>query len=460
MRRIINDITKGKDLQDNLAKYVSEMKSYHYKYAMVRLALIYYTYYQVAEEEEESQAIGHKDISDKVNHIIRDALLNDSLEIQSSLQELEGYRKTILGDMEALTYYVDAFRIYEHALNRVEYRFKDEDFPSNYSDEQLCRSLMQYILSDEDNVVINSKIAEVMAELPIKLTKNKFFEYLSNGLSIYKGSEKKSLDDFLYMIKTTSMIDKKDVYKERFPELEELLSELQKTDFSSISQEEYDSLSRTVEDASVFMRDVMNVSMMLMEIMNAVYAILVSKNSADEDRVIQACIEIVTAVNDYFILGSQISEEIEDMFVLLEGTQESIYSKINLYNVVDQIETSYGADLDKYSAKEGIEEIKVLSILCSDSIFVDINPINDTALVDEDMLKIEEDKVVEQFKEMFATNGKSINRAVMAAVMAQLPVFFNNISELQDFIYNTLSGCMDKAEKLACIEVLHQIMEE
>ncbi|MBR3645571.1 MAG: hypothetical protein IKN54_04065 [Lachnospiraceae bacterium] len=460
MRRIINDITKGKDLQDNLAKYVSQMKSYHYKYAMVRLALIYYTYYQVVEEEEESTFIGHKDISDKVNHIIRDALIGDLSDISESLQELEECRKTILADMEALTYYVDAFRLHEHALNRVEYRFKEEAFPDNYSDEQLCRTLMQYILSDEDNVVINSKISEVMAELPIKLTKNKFFEYLSNGLSIYKGSEKKSLDDFLYMIKTTSMIDGKEEYKERFPELEELLEDLQKTDYSSVTEDDYNSMARAVEEASVFMKDVMNTSMMLMEIMNAAYAILLSEKSAEEDKVVHACVEIITAVNDYFILGSQISEETEDMFVLLEGTQENIYQKINLYNVVDQIEATYGLELDKYCAKEGIEDIKVLSILCSDSIFVDINPVNDTSLVDEEVLKAEEDKIISQFREKFETNGKSINRAVMAAVMAQLPVFFNNISELQDFIYNTLSGCMDKAEKLACIEVLHQIMEE
>lgn len=48
----------------------------------------------------------------------------------------------------------------------------------------------------------------------------------------------------------------------------------------------------------------------------------------------------------------------------------------------------------------------------------------------------------------------------MSAVISQLPVFFNNLSELQDYIFQALQNCSDKAEKLACIEVLHQIMEE
>ena len=45
----------------------------------------------------------------------------------------------------------------------------------------------------------------------------------------------------------------------------------------------------------------------------------------------------------------------------------------------------------------------------------------------------------------------------MSSAISELPVFFNNISELQDFIYNTLSICTDKAEKLACIEILNEL---
>lgn len=51
-----------------------------------------------------------------------------------------------------------------------------------------------------------------------------------------------------------------------------------------------------------------------------------------------------------------------------------------------------------------------------------------------------------------------ITRAVMAQALSELPIFFNNISELQDYIYNTLSICNDKAEKLACIEIINGIM--
>ena len=80
--------------------------------------------------------------------------------------------------------------------------------------------------------------------------------------------------------------------------------------------------------------------------------------------------------------------------------------------------------------------------------------------VDESYLKEQKEKVIEEYKALFAENDRMINRAVMSAVLSELPIFFNNISELQDYIYNTLSICMDKVEKLACIELINGIMAE
>ena len=62
--------------------------------------------------------------------------------------------------MESVTSFVDRLRIYEHALNRIEYRFRDDEFDKEYYNTYLTNDLMHYILSDKDNVVIHSKIAE------------------------------------------------------------------------------------------------------------------------------------------------------------------------------------------------------------------------------------------------------------------------------------------------------------
>ena len=46
----------------------------------------------------------------------------------------------------------------------------------------------------------------------------------------------------------------------------------------------------------------------------------------------------------------------------------------------------------------------------------------------------------------------------MSLVISCLPIFFNNISEVQDYIYNSLNKCTDKVEKKACIELINDII--
>ena len=53
---------------------------------------------------------------------------------------------------------------------------------------------------------------------------------------------------------------------------------------------------------------------------------------------------------------------------------------------------------------------------------------------------------------------QSVKRAVMAAVLSMLPVFFNNTEEIQDYINSSLIQCSDEAEKKAVVEVVRMII--
>ncbi len=153
-------------------------------------------------------------------------------------------------------------------------------------------------------------------------------------------------------------------------------------------------------------------------------------------------------------------EEIEDMFVMLEGEQEKLYPMLSSFDITDQIKDSYSEKINDLGLKEQYDIIWKLPKLNSDSMFVEMDRSEDTAVVDDIYLEGQKEKLVSAYRTLFAENDKMINRAVMSAVLSELPIFFNNISELQDYIYNTLSICTDKAEKLACIELINGIMAE
>ena len=95
--------------------------------------------------------------------------------------------------------------------------------------------------------------------------------------------------------------------------------------------------------------------------------------------------------------------------------------------------------------------------LNSDSMFVKLDKVENNDVVDEAYLEKQKEQLINEYRELFKETDKMITRAVMAQALSELPIFFNNISELQDYIY-TLSICNDKAEKLACIEIINGIM--
>lgn len=459
MKKIVGEILKGKNISDNLQEYYGSFMEINNKYAIIRLAMNYYTYYtMIAEDNGILEAENMSGVS-VINAIIEDVFNGNKEGLSDGIDKLESLRNDIVEKVQDLTCYVDRFNIYEHALNRVEYKFKDQEFPKGYSDENFTRQLMRFILEDEDNMAINRKISQVIGQLPIHFTKNKFYETLSNGFSIYKGGTKESFKDFLYMIKTSSMLQKSETMGENYPYLKEAFDELETVSFKNITKEQYENMRNNLDQISADIEELMNSNMMIQEIINDLLVVLYTENHMSNDNVTKACEEIISDTNLLFVgkFSPKTEGEIEDMFVMLEGTQEEIYPKLSAYDVTDQIRESYSENISELGLEEEYKIVYRLPKLNSDSIFVELEKEEDNSVADEAFVESELNKLFEEYAELFSNNEKIINRAVMSSSISELPVFFNNISELQDFIYNTLSICTDKAEKLACIEILNEI---
>lgn len=462
MKKIVGDILKNKNIDESLKAYYGKFMEINNKYANIRLAMNYYTYYtMIAEDNGILESENMTGIA-MINQVIESVMDNHRGNLASDISKLENLRNSIIGKVKDLTCYVDKFNIYEYALNRVEYRFKDSDYPAGYSDENLTRKLMQFILEDEDHMAINRKISQVVGQLPLHFTKNKFYEMVSNGLSIYKGGTKESFNDFLYMLRTTSMLERTDTMTESYPYLDETFRELEKVRFKNITSEECDEMRYNISKVSEYIEELMNSDMMIQEIINDLLIVLYTIKYQRDDNVVRACVEIIKDTNLLFLgkFSPKSVEEIEDMFIMLEGTQEELYPKLSAFDVTDQIAESYSEKIEELNLTQEYEVVYKLPKLNSDSMFVELNRAEDNSVVDEEFIEKEEKKLFADYAQLFAGSDKMVKRAVMSAAISELPVFFHNISELQDFIFDTLSICTDKAEKLACIEILNGIMEE
>ncbi|WP_302626500.1 hypothetical protein [uncultured Eubacterium sp.] len=462
MKKIVGDLLKNRNVEAALQEYYGKFMEINNKYAYIRLAMNYYTYYVMLSESDGIMQNDFKAEIECINDIVEKTINEDTEAVEKGIVSLEKIREDMIKKVRDITCFVDRYNIYEYVLNRIEYRFKETDYPSGYSDENYTRKIMQFILEDEDGMMINSKIKDVIGQLPIRMTKNKFYDMISNGLTIYNDSSKDSVDDFLYMIKTSSMLAETKTMKESYPYLSEAFVQLKNIKFRDLSEEQFNEARDILKQIAAYIDEKMNGAMMIQEIVNDLLLVLYTHKKCICDNIVKACKEIVKDTNLLFMnkFSPKSTEEIEDMFVMLEGEQEQLYPKLSTYDISDEIKSTYSEKIIELNLKDEYDIVYKLPKLNSDSMFVDMNKEENETIAGEAYIEAEKNKLFEEYGRLFKENEKVINRAVMSAALSELPVFFHNISELQDFIYNTLSVCTDKAEKLACIEILNGIMYE
>ena len=214
----------------------------------------------------------------------------------------------------------------------MEYRFKDSIHIMNEDKNALPQSLISYILSDKDNVVMNTRICEIIRELPLRMTKSKFFELLHSGLEVYKDSPKKGLDDFLYMLRTVSTID---IDKNAFilsKDIENIFNDFKNANYSDLTEEKYDELHNKLEFVIGFIQAKVNDYLMIAELINDVYVIILSSHYVEEQPLEHNSTEkIIATIYEKIQSKDALEEEIEleEYFIALEGLQQKYYRQFS-----------------------------------------------------------------------------------------------------------------------------------
>lgn len=467
MKRIMRDIARKRNLEENLPKFGTELVSLYYRFAYVHLSMNYYGYYEIMAENKNESQKEVREMLGELNDIIHRVMLPGICgeELVQAVKQVDAIRESIIHAMQILTAYTDVFNVYEHVLNRVEYRFRHGHFPEDYSDEMFCRSVMQYIVSDQDNMVVNTKITQIIRQLPVRMTKNRFFELVKNGISIYENNAKEGLEDFLYMLRTGATLDQP-AGMEHYEDLYEIYTHLKEADYSTIDGEQYERLSQQLLYASSFLQDTVDVYVMLTDLVNDVYSILLATPYAiAEVEEIQACKNIIEAVCGNFRSPEldPLGDVVMDQLIFLEGRQEQLHEQyMELEYGLDQILAEDRELLQSLALDSLYYALQRIMLLQSGSQFValDKKTAEEAELASAEYTAAKSREFIDDLTCLFEKNHKMVNRAVMAATLSELPVFFQNLQELQDYIYDALHNCRDEAEKKACIELLASMMEE
>lgn len=454
MKKLIKEIKMGKNLEENIKKYVYGLAGLYYQQAFVESAYNYYSFY----EEIMEKGADRKDLIEELLPGAQKgarALISGSGEWKDAIEALDAGRRQIMKKMEVLTAFTDRLQVYEYVINRIEKRY-EEKTQETIDENEFCQALAQYIFSIKDNIVINESVKEVLAQLPVRMTKTRYFELIRNSLSLYKGSDQESAQSYLYMLRTSAMLYQPEGIDEYFPEFMEILKEFEEADYNNLTKDEFLKLEGDMEEMAGSLLKLTDLYVMAQGLYNSLYGGILSMTLREDDMSFEGQEygqNVFRAVYEALEKGEEIKpDEIEESLVKMEGFQEKTLSDLHIYE---------GALEDiKDMAKEEAAIFSKIGKLMSSSLFASLEEEKEILPADEGYIKRVTEELIEELCVLFKEKPQIVKRAVMAGTLSKIPVFFASANEVLDYIKNSLEQCRDYGEKYGSIEILSRMMEE
>lgn len=467
LRGMYNDIINDRNLKENIPAFFDMAIDKYNTYAAVRLALHYYMYYEMYTDEKDVWGKDIKDLIANVNNIMSEAFIGSKSddESQDYVKQIDMVRNDLTVRIESLSLYSDFFQIYEYALERVKHRFSETEMLDE--DEDFAREVLRYIFEQKDNAITNDRIKEIIGQLPVRITKQKYFDYIRDSLNELLGTQEDILETYIYLVRSSATLGTLDEMKHSYPVLWKSKEKLETLDFKSLEKDEYDTTFKQIQEALVFLEEEFTAYYSLIEAVNELYTILnctpyVEINKS-RDNVQEAAFHIITSINDLFLKDKleEPSQDIIGRFETLEGFQEDMeYDLLSLEDALYHIDNQHNTLAEQLMEEKRLKVLLNNKDLLSGSLFIDLNKRESNGIVNKERLDKEINKLIMDLTDKFQHVDRNIARAIMANTIDKVPVFFNNHSEVMEYVLYSLNKCTDAAEKYACMTIINDIIHE
>ena len=442
---------KGKH-EENLTRYQGMLAAAFSSYALIKLSMNFFTLGEMEQERREEDEEGPGEDFLTVKKGVRSVLSPHPEKDEESTRE---FRDRITARMKVLTAYTDFFELHEYIMNRKEAGLLNET--EKLSPEQLAEEAFKYVFSDGDKMVINTRIQSVVEQLPVRMTKQRFYDILSEAIALYKGGELQSARDFIESLGDAALLSVPEGFDTTFPDLKQVKDLFDSVAYKNLDKEEYLSLDRELGQVTKVMEDLATGDLLLQEIVNDILILQLTAPLLDPDYlddrygVAREVLEKIVSSD-----GEDLSaEQFDTWFLSLEGAQEEAYETLLL---LEGGLESYADELPEEAAKA----LRTADLLTSTSLFMDLDKIS-LHVVEE---KAEEDEIealkkdlFAKFDDAFAGLSREEKRSRMAKVLSMVPVFFNTRDEIKEYFLYALENCRDDSELTAFSRILHEMIQ-
>ena len=369
-------------------------------------------------------------------------------ELGSMTDRLDLAREDINGRMQVLTAYVDRFMIYEYIFDRIRYKYtvSEAEFKEKLEGrdkEQLVKDLYEFVFGTKDNVMINERIRELLECLPIRIARSKYLDLVGKNCDLFSGSDRNSLDGFVYMLRTAATIYEPDGMDDMFPELKQAYDEFAALDIKTINRDYYTILSDKLDAVTEHINQLSDMYMTLQKFINMLYVYALNEDSPDySDNDVNA--KCLHAISELYAASKDDSADLITDYLLegLEGSMEKLYDERNMLEITEG---------------DANGKLVMSGKLMSSSLFAPLKEEEVQDVTAEYLASVKE-SLTGDLKKVIEENDRPVARAIFAMTIGKLHTFFNTSEDVYEYIYNSIMSCGDEAELLAVYDLTDEMM--
>lgn len=492
IQNIINKLKRGRETERCLAQYGQYMSASAATLSAVRFSMNYLTFCETcADAAAEGSPLPAVilGIGKDVSRYVTEQLLENTAVFESETEtaaensggvgQIAAIKAHSTRMMQQLTFLADRFCIYEYVLNRREYMYRDGGLPEGYTDAHFTNRLLQFILGkgeaqpEEDGQSMQLlRTVSVIEQLPLRMTRQKFYQLLHDGLSAYAASEQRTLDDLLDMLRTSAMISDISESEALFPFIYECLARLEEDGMEISGPERFEALWKLLQDGFEELNGAISAMMLLQELINDLYVIAeaLAGGTAPDRGDWEIVSDIVAHTQAVFAFGNTKTageteaamETLYGKYTALEGRQEAWYERYALCeSVFEEFCSAYQEEIAANGCTALFVSLGKITRLCSGSLYAELEQTGgEPKLCDEAYIEARCRQLTAELDTQFKKLPKALRRAVMAKLLTLLPPFLRSYDQLEQYISVSLTGCEDIYEKTACIEILEEMMRD
>lgn len=442
--------------EDTFEEAIKELNNYQFQnYHIVALLDLIMNFIATEESFAEQNLnemlvneVELNDIYQITKHCIRNIgpIVNDQAEKVIYTDKLKKAKITLEKRVKALVAYNDTIELFESILKK---KLKVSNECPN--DEALAGELLNFAFMDQDKFLINQRIKEILRIIPIRMTKEKTYDYVRSSMQIYYGGYQTDLQNYLKGVKETILPEKVDGYGECFNHYTSILRKLRSVPLDQINHEEAKQYLNKLEGMSRSLEQGLDICSSITELVNLLIIIFIgpifdwNTISAKEP-----CMKHFCRIMEHVAENGDLSDPIVyESLTALEGIPEKWHEEIDRLDGIVDLALNNQRLIENMSIKQYLSDLIISKRLMSTSLFAEINQIESTdeTQTDRKTLEMSIDDLNQFVEDILVTSEKEVGRGKINQLLYTLPVAFRRPQELYDFILVALQSCSRQDDK-------------